>query len=171
MVRRRMPRSAWRVSRWPNYPLSKLAASLGLPGRDCLDNPWQLETLATVPWPADAGENLSLVWVDLPGGMGAEIQQWGLRGKQSASAAVAQALEEARSAGELGDAPESTTTAGYDDGRPGAQRHSRRTMTLYLPAEEVEAAQDAAAGQAQSLSRVVQHAWRRAHPLSPKPSR
>jgi hypothetical protein len=165
MVRRRSTGSAWRLSRWPAYPLSALAAELGLPGRSCLDQPWQQPTLATEHWPDDAGENLALAWVDLPGGMATEILQLGLREKKSASSEVADALAKAREAQVLGHSPDGVGAAPYDDGQPDSEKHARRTLTLYLPAQELEAADDAGAGEAESLSRVVQHAWRRAHPF------
>ena len=97
--------------------------------------------------------------------MATEILQWALHEKKSASAVVAAALADARKASALGQAPDATPAAKYDDGQPDADKHARRTLTVYLPAEELEPAEDAGAGQASSLSRVVQHAWRRAHPL------
>jgi hypothetical protein len=169
MVRRRSTGSAWRLARWPSYPLSALTAELGLPGRACLDQPWQLPTLATEHWPDDAGENLALAWVDLPGGMATEIIQLGLHEKKSASAVVAAALKQSREAQLLGHSADGVGAAPYDEGQPDAEKHARRTLTLYLPAEELEAADDAGAGQAESLSRVVAHAWRRAHPFERSP--
>jgi hypothetical protein len=101
----------------------------------------------------------------MPGGMATEILQWALHEKKSPSAVVSAALAEARAASALGEAPEGSNAAAYDEGQPDAAKHSRRTLTLYLPATELEPAEDAGAGQAASVSRVVQHAWRRAHPF------
>lgn len=164
-VRRGGSATAWHQARWPAYPLSKLAQQVGLPGRACLDSPWQLQTLAAQRWPEDAGENLALTQVDLPGGMAAEIQQAALKDKRSTSSLVAQALESARLAKELGDRPGHERYASYDEGQPDSDKHARRTLTLYLPEAEVDAAEDAGAAEALSLSRVVQYAWRRAHPV------
>jgi hypothetical protein len=105
------------------------------------------------------------VWVELPGGMAAEIVQWGLHEKKSPSAVVTEVLE-ARRAARLGHSYESATPAPYDDGQPDAEKHARRTLTLFIPETELQPAEDAAAGNAVSLSRVVQHAWRRAHPFN-----
>lgn len=167
-VRRGTSASAWHKSRWPAYPLSKLAAQVGLPGRGCLESTWQLQTLAAQQWPEDAGENLSLTQVDLPGGMAAEIQQAALKDKVSTSSLVAKALESARLGKELGDMPGHERYASYDEGQPEADKHARRSLTLFLPEVELDAAEDAGGAEALSLSRVVQYAWRRAHPVKPR---
>jgi hypothetical protein len=163
LVRRRVAVSQWRLARWPSYPASKLAEEVGLPGRSCLDQPWQLERLATEHWPQDNGENLEPVWLELPGGTATEILQTGLREKKSPSAAVTEALKKAREDGALGSDSEALSSAVYDDGQPQAQKHARRTMVFFIPAAELEPAEDASEDKAQSLSRVVQLAWRRMH--------
>ncbi len=164
-VRKRSSAAAWHKARWPGYPLSNLAKQAGLPGRSCLDLPWQLQALAAQAWPTDAGENLVFTQVDLPGGMASEIQQAALKEQRSASGLVAQALESARLAKELGDRPSHDRYASYDEGQPDADKHARRSLTLYLPEPELDAAEDAGGAEALSLSRVVQYAWRRAHPV------
>ena len=163
-VRRKTSATAFHQSRWPSYPLSQLSLSLKLPGRSCLDEPWQLHTLASTRWPIDAGENLGVSWVDLPGGIATEIQQHALKEKRSPSSVVAEALREARRSKQLAKQPEHEQFAKYDEGQPDADKHARRTLTLFLPEESLDAAEDAGGAEALSLSRVVQYAWRRAHP-------
>ncbi len=165
LVRRKIPASTWRLARWPDYPISALALKLGLPGRSILDFPWELPTVATTPAPNDAGENLVLTFVELPGGMTTEIQQLALKQNVSVSKIVTDALKKEREAGTLATAP-SVRAAPYDEGQPDAEKHARRELTLYLPAEEQEHAQDAGDGKSMSLSRVVQAAWRQAHPIA-----
>jgi hypothetical protein len=162
-VRRKTPLSKFHAARWPDYPLSQLAQELQLPGRSCLDLPWQLQTLATLRWPIDAGDNLGLAWVDLPGGVATEIQQLALKEKRSPSSVVAEALARARTEKHLAESPEYSAQAPYDEGQPDAEKQARRSLTLFLPAELLEAAEDSGAAEAISLSRVVQYAWRRAH--------
>lgn len=164
LVRRKVSPTAFHAARWPSYPLSQLALTLKLPGRPCLDETWQLHTLATTRWPIDAGENLSVAWVDLPGGIATEIQQQALKEKRSPSALVAQTLVEARKAKQLAKQPEHEKFASYDEGQPDSEKHARRQLTLFLPQAELDAAEDSGAAEAISLSRVVQYAWRRAHP-------
>lgn len=163
-VRRKTSATAFHQARWPSYPLSQLALELKLPGRACLDEPWQLHTLSTVRWPIDAGENLSVVWVDLPGGIATEIQQHALKAQRSVSSVVAEALIDARKNKQLAKPPEHELFAKYDEGQPDSEKHARRSLTLFLPEAELDAAEDAGAAQAISLSRTVQYAWRRAHP-------
>jgi hypothetical protein len=163
-VRRKTPLSKFHTARWPDYPLSQLAVELQLPGRSCLDLPWQLQTLAAVRWPIDAGENLGLAWVDLPGGVATEIQQLALKEKRSPSSVVAEALGAARTSKQLAQPAEHEALAPYDEGQPDAEKQARRSLTLFLPADLLEAAEDSGGAEAVSLSRVVQYAWRRAHP-------
>lgn len=163
-VRRKTSATAFHQARWPSYPLSRLALELKLPGRACLDEPWQLHTLATLRWPIDAGENLSVAWVDLPGGIATEIQQHALKEKRSPSSVVLEALVEARKAKQLAKQPEHELFAKYDEGQPDSEKHARRSVTLFLPEAELDAAEDSGAAEAISLSRTVQYAWRRAHP-------
>lgn len=164
-VRRKTPVSKFHAARWPDYPLSELAQRLSLPGRACLDATWQLQTLASLRWPIDAGENLGLAWVDLPGGVATEIQQLALKEKRSPSSVVAQTLKAAREAKTLALAPAPETHASYDEGQPDSEKQARRSMTLFLPSELLDAAEDSGGAEAISLSRVVQYAWRRAHPV------
>jgi hypothetical protein len=168
LVRRKIPASTWRLARWPDYPISALTLKLGLPGRAVLDFPWELPTVATTPAPNDAGENLVLTSVELPGGMTTEIQQLALRDNVSMSKEVTDALKKARDAKTLTKLP-TAGVAAYDEGQPDAEKHARRELTVYLPAEEQESAQDAGDGQSISLSRIVQYAWRQAHPIAPTP--
>lgn len=168
LVRRGISATEFRAARWPTYPLSVLAKTLKLPGRACLDQPSQLQTVATVRWPDDAGENLSATSLELTGGMAAEIQQLALTQQRSASSVIAEALSLAREAGKLGRRPE-TAVASFDEGQPQADKAGRRTLLVYLPLDEVDAAQDAGGAEALSVSRVVQYAWRRAHPVADEP--
>ncbi|MBK7863545.1 MAG: hypothetical protein IPJ65_34065 [Archangiaceae bacterium] len=163
-LRKKTPLSNFHAARWPDYPLSKLAQTLQLPGRSCLDLPWQLQTLASLRWPIDAGDNLGLAWVDLPGGVATEIQQLALKEQRSPSSVVAEALTASRAQKKLAAAPDHTIQAPYDEGQPDAEKLARRSMTLFLPSELIEAAEDSGGAEAVSLSRVVQYAWRRAHP-------
>ena len=164
-MRRKTQLSKFHAARWPDYPLSQLAQELQLPGRSCLDLPWQLQTLASVRWPIDAGENLGLAWVDLPGGVATEIQQLALKAKRSPSSVVADALVAARDLRKLAESPDYGAQAPYDEGQPDADKQARRSMTLFLPSQLLEAAEDSGGAEAISLSRVVQYAWRRVHPF------
>ncbi|MBL8950675.1 MAG: hypothetical protein JNK82_07860 [Myxococcaceae bacterium] len=165
-LRRQSSDTTWHKARWPTYPLSRLAQAVGLPGRGCLQDRWQLQVIAALRWPDDVGENLAYAQVDLPGGMAAEIQQAALKEKVSVSKLVTQAIEAAREKNELGDRPGHERHASYDEGQPDAEKHARRTLTLFLPEASLDAAEDAGGAEALSISRVVQYAWRRAHPVA-----
>ena len=163
-VREQVTEAEWRTHRWPSYPLAELAQRVQLPGREVLEISRGMLALSASAAPTDAGENLAEVTIYLPGGMAMEMQQLAAKEKQSVSKLVAAALEEARVAKRLNVAAEVGTLAPYDEGRPGADQMAQRMLQLWLPEATLSPAEESANADASSFSRVVQKAWRRAHP-------
>jgi hypothetical protein len=150
-VRRAVTRAELVQHQWSSeWPLTRLAKKLALPGRDALERP------AALMWegleaPADAGEDLARAMVFLDKRTAIALMQEAEVTRSSPSRLVTEALRNAQQAKALGEG---------GDEEPATQG---RGFQLFLPRPliaEVEAFCDA---KGESFSTVVQKAWAHAH--------
>jgi hypothetical protein len=149
------------------WPLTKLAHALGIPGRDALVQPWALLDWAEGGWPNDVGDDLVRLSVEVPGEMAMEMRQQAELGHVSPSKLVRDALNAASTDGHLGDPPSSDVLAPYDEGaKPSAKGKSApREQVVFLDRDTFFAVQTAAESASESFGKLVEYAWRRAHPF------
>jgi hypothetical protein len=147
------------------WPLSKLAKQLGVPGRDAFARPWGLMDWAQSGWPTDAGDDLVRMPVQLPDAMAMEIRQQAELSKASPSKLISDALNAASAESKLGTAPDKEVLAPYDEGGTDSAKVRSKELVLYVDRDTYWTVQAATESRSESFGKLVQYAWRRLHPF------
>lgn len=147
------------------WPLAKLAKTLGVPGRDAFVRPWGLMDWAQTGWPTDAGDDLVRMPVQLPDAMSMEIRQAAELSKASPSKLIRDALAADSTAGKLGESPAKDSLAPYDEGGADSAKVRSKELVLYVDRDTYWNVQSAAESKSESFGKLVQYAWRRLHPF------
>ena len=171
-ARKRLTAAELDAKKWPGWPLSALAVSLGLPGRDCLERPQAILELATSGFPRDVGENLVLTVVYLPEATLLEIRQLAETRATSPSKLVQDALSSVDKEEKLGAQVPTSGRAPWDEEMPHADKSPPRPLELFLTREIFNKLDARAADETASFSKLVEYAWRQANPfVEPKKTR
>jgi hypothetical protein len=158
-VRRTVTRPEYFEHVWKEpFPLSELARTLGLGGRESLERQGAL-LWEGAEWPTDAGDNLARVQLFLPKGTALSLLQEAETSHHSTSKLVAEALLAAKEAKALNQA-----------GEDPAQGKSK-SVVVWLPWPLLAELEDIGDAEGLSLSSLVQHAWERAHGEKEKQSK
>jgi hypothetical protein len=168
-TRRRLSEDELAMKQWQSWPLSELALSLGLPGRDFLERPRALLDLATLEVPHDLGSNQLLLWIYLPEATVLEIRQLAEASKQSASRLVETAVITADAAKQLGELAPMGDRAPWDAEMPGESKAAPRELAVFMTREVWTKVEAATASETLNASKVIEYAWRQSHPYKPKP--
>lgn len=164
-VRKRATTAELEAKKWPRWPLSELAVTLGLPGRDFLVRPLGVLELAADGFPRDVGENLVRVTVTLPDATLLEIRQLSETTGSSPSRVVHDALDRTDREQKLGAQVEAGARAPWEDEGPHADKSPPREVALFFTRALFDKLDAQAGGEAVSFSKVVEYAWRQAHPF------
>jgi hypothetical protein len=151
--------------KWPGWPLSQMAMTLGIPGRDFLERPWALLDLAIWNFPRDVGANQVLTTVFLPDATALEIRQQAEKEHASVSKLVQEAVIATSTAEKLGIAANIADRAPWDEEMPNAGKGTERELPLFLTLEVWGLLDDAATKESLSGSKIVEYAWRVQHPF------
>ncbi len=168
-VRRKISRSELDEKMWPTWPLSELSLALGLPGRDFLERPFGMLDLATYGFPRDVGENLVLVQVYLPDPTLLEIRQLAEKQSASPSKVVQDALMSVDKEQKLGAQVPTSGRAPWDEAMPQSEKLTPRAFELFLTRDLFNKLDARASDETVSLSKLVEYAWRQAHPFAKSP--
>jgi hypothetical protein len=167
-ARRRLSFGELELRKWPLWPLSALAVTLGLPGRVFLERPRGMLDLATWPAPTDVGENLVLNLAFLPNRTVLEMRQLAEKSRASLSKVVQDALISSEAEANLGVSPAESLRAPWDLEMPEAEKAQYQEVQLYFAREVMNRLDAKIDEDAVNLSRLVDFAWRRAHPYVEK---
>lgn len=171
-VRKRTTTAELEAKKWPGWPLSDLAVQLGIPGRDFLVRPQAMLELAEAPWPRDVGPNLVLTVVSLPDATVLEMRQLSETRNVSVSKVVHDALAKTDEEQKLGVQIESAGRAPWEDDGPHADKSPPREIELFLTRALFDKLDAQAEAESSSFSKMVERAWRQAHPfVDPKKKR
>lgn len=163
-ARKRLQRAELDARKWPGWPLSELAVSLGIPGRDFLERPMALLELAAAGFPRDVGQNLVLTTVYVPEATLLEIRQLA----ETQHASESKVVQDTFATEKLSLPVDAASRAPWDD----ADKASMRELPLFLTRDVFNAVDTRAVEEVKTFSKVVEHAWRQAHPfVAPKKSR
>jgi hypothetical protein len=154
------------LRRATGYPLTELAAELGIPGRWFFEYPNELFNLADGEWPRDVGANLAMISLYLPAATVVEMQQHAETSKLSVSKVLQQALAKAEETKELGREPTQSQKAPWDDANSSSSKVKTRRADFFLERRLFGEANQVAIDDNVSLTYVFSWAWRRAHPFS-----
>ena len=163
--RHRLSDQQLELRKWPGWPLSELAVSLALPGRDFLERPQGLLDLSTWEFPRDVGTHQVLTVIYLPDATVLEIRQQAEATKASPSKVLQDALVGADGSKELGVPPATADFAPWDEDLPTGEKSPLRELPLFLTQEVWSRLQEKADAESLSNSRVVAYAWRHEHPF------
>lgn len=165
-VRRRASTAQLEAKKWQTWPLSQLVVATGLPGRQVLEVPFELNDLALSNFPRDVGENLVRVQLYLPDATLLEIRQEGEKRKCSTSKVVQDALTVAETEQKLGAEVPTSGRAPWDEAGAQADKAVLKPFDIYLTRPLYDVLDARSEDDTVTLLKLVEDAWRHAHPFA-----
>jgi hypothetical protein len=162
-VRKKKTTGELTAAMWPTWPLSELAVSLGIPGRDFLERPMAVLDLAVDGYPRDVGDNLVRVVVALPDATLLEVRQLAETRGVSWSKVMQDALERTDSEQKLGAEVPAGGQAPWEGDGPHAAKSPPREVVLFFTRALFDKLDAQAGDESVSFSKVVELGWRQAH--------